>query len=49
VLEGYVTETGLNFIVSLDYNKFSHIFRKHRRKKAEQEKDKNVDKADTTK
>ncbi|MBA3829650.1 MAG: translocation/assembly module TamB domain-containing protein [Taibaiella sp.] len=28
VLEGYVTETGLNFIVSLDYNKFSNIFKK---------------------
>lgn len=33
VLEGYVTETGLNFIVSLDYNKFKNIFRKKKHKK----------------
>ncbi|MGN6567520.1 MAG: translocation/assembly module TamB domain-containing protein, partial [Flavipsychrobacter sp.] len=33
VLEGYVTETGVNFIVSLDYNKFKNIFRKKNHKK----------------
>jgi len=32
VLEGYVTETGLNFIVSLDYNRFKNIFRKRNKK-----------------
>ena len=35
VLEGYVTETGLNFIVSLDYNNFKNAFKK---KKPEQSK-----------
>ena len=33
VLEGYVTETGLDFIVSLDYNRFKNVFKK---KKPEQ-------------
>jgi len=28
VLQGFVTETGLNFIVSLDYNNFKNAFRK---------------------
>ncbi len=28
VLQGYVTETGLNFIVSLDYNKFTNVMKK---------------------
>ncbi len=28
VLEGFVTETGVNFIVSLDYNRFKNIFKK---------------------
>jgi translocation and assembly module TamB len=28
VLQGYVTETGVNFIVSLDYNKFKNVFKK---------------------
>lgn len=30
VLQGFVTETGLNFIVSLDYNKFKNAFRSRR-------------------
>ena len=28
VLQGYVTQTGLNFIVSLDYNHFNNLFKK---------------------
>ena len=28
VLQGYVTETGLNFIVSLDYNHFKNILKR---------------------
>ena len=28
VLEGYVTETGVNFIVSLDYNNLKNVLRK---------------------
>lgn len=28
VLQGFVTETGVNFIVSVDYNKFKQIFKK---------------------
>ncbi len=31
VLQGYVTETGVNFIVSLDYNNFKNIFRKNKK------------------
>jgi len=30
VLLGFVTETGVNFIVSLDYNKFKNVFKKHK-------------------
>jgi translocation and assembly module TamB len=36
VLQGFVTETGLNFIVSMDYNKFKQLFRKRRTRQAEQ-------------
>ena len=32
VLEGYVTETGLDFIVSLDYNNFRNAFQKKKKK-----------------
>jgi hypothetical protein len=28
ILEGYVTETGLNFIVNLNFNKFKDVFAK---------------------
>ena len=35
VLEGFVTETGLDFIVSFDYNNFKYIFRKEKPKKEE--------------
>jgi len=31
VLQGYVTETGLNFIVSLDFNHFKNAFRKKKK------------------
>ncbi|MBC7554689.1 MAG: translocation/assembly module TamB domain-containing protein [Taibaiella sp.] len=31
VLQGYVTETGLNFIVSLDYNEFKNILKKKKK------------------
>ncbi len=31
VLQGFVTETGVNFIVSLDYNKFKNIFKKNKK------------------
>ncbi|MEJ7610138.1 MAG: translocation/assembly module TamB domain-containing protein [Ferruginibacter sp.] len=34
VLDGYVVETGLAFVVTLDYNKFNELFR--RKKKAKQ-------------
>ncbi|MFI5195603.1 MAG: translocation/assembly module TamB domain-containing protein [Chitinophagales bacterium] len=33
VLQGYVTETGLNFIVSLDYDKFKDVFLSRKNKK----------------
>jgi hypothetical protein len=32
VLEGYVVETGVGFIITLDYNKFRDIFRKKKQK-----------------
>ena len=32
VLQGFVTETGVNFIVSLDYNRFKTIFKKRNNK-----------------
>lgn len=34
VVEGYVVETGLSFIITLDYNRFMEIFRKRRRRNA---------------
>lgn len=38
VLQGFVTETGLNFIVSLDYNKFWNLFRKKKNRRPPAEK-----------
>lgn len=35
VLQGYVTETGLNFIVSLDYNRFKNVLKKQSKKTAD--------------
>ena len=32
VLQGYVTETGLNFIVSLDYNRFKNVLKNKKNK-----------------
>jgi hypothetical protein len=44
VLEGYVVETGLRFIMSVDYDKFQEIFRQRRqRREAKKEEDKNND------
>ena len=34
VLQGYVTETGLNFIVSLDYNHFKNVLKRKKVKEA---------------
>jgi translocation and assembly module TamB len=34
VIEGFVTETGVNFIVTLDYNRFKNLFNKKKRQKA---------------
>jgi len=31
VIQGFVTETGLNFIVTLDYNKFRNLFIKRKK------------------
>lgn len=33
IVEGYVIETGLKFIISVDYNKFKEIFKKRKRPK----------------
>ena len=32
VLDGYVVETGLGFVVTLDYEKFNDLFRRNRKK-----------------
>lgn len=34
VIQGFVTETGVNFIVSLDYNKFKNVFKKKKARTA---------------
>jgi len=34
VVEGYIIETGVGFIISLDYNKFSQIFLSKKQKEA---------------
>ncbi len=39
VLEGYVIETGLKFIISVDYNKFKEIFQKRVRPQTQKEKE----------
>ncbi len=51
ILEGYVIETGLKFIMTVDYNKFSQIFsdRKVRREQKKVEKEINDSKPDSTK
>jgi hypothetical protein len=36
-----VVETGIAFIITLDYNKFSELFRKSEAKKAKQKQKKN--------
>jgi len=46
VVEGYVIETGLKFIISVDYNKFKEIFQK--RKKAPSQKEKKPKAAQAT-
>jgi translocation and assembly module TamB len=45
IIEGYVIETGIGFIISVDYNKFSEIFtsKEQRRKKREIKKDNKKD------
>ena len=32
VLDGYVVETGLGFVVTMDYDKFNELFRRNRKK-----------------
>lgn len=32
VLDGYVVETGVGFVVTMDYNKFNELFRRNRKK-----------------
>lgn len=38
VVDGYIIETGLSFIVTMDYNRFVEIFRKKRVRRAQQQK-----------
>lgn len=35
VVDGYIIETGISFIISVDYNRFSQIFRGRRERRAE--------------
>jgi hypothetical protein len=44
VLQGFVTETGLNFIVSYDYNKIRSVFRKQRKRDTGERADERVTK-----
>ena len=32
ILDGYIVETGLSFIVSMDYEKFNELFKKKKKK-----------------
>jgi hypothetical protein len=50
VVDGYVVETGLRFVMSVDYNKFKDIFtlRKNRRKQRQQEKTRDKELKDST-
>lgn len=46
VLEGFVTETGVNFIITLDYNRFRDIFisrKKRQRMRMERQKERQAD------
>src|SRR6218665_1689022 len=38
VIDGYVTETGVGFIITVDYNKFKQIFQSKKKRDAEREK-----------
>lgn len=38
VIDGYVTETGVGFIITVDYNKFKQIFQSKKKMEAEREK-----------
>ncbi|PZF72880.1 translocation/assembly module TamB domain-containing protein [Taibaiella soli] len=42
-LEGYVTETGVNFIVNLDYNRFKNLFNRKKRQRQREEQKKLMD------
>ena len=35
ILDGYIIESGLSFIISVDYNRFMEIFRKRKNQKVE--------------
>jgi translocation and assembly module TamB len=35
IVDGYIIETGLSFMISVDYNRFSELFRKRRNQKVE--------------
>jgi hypothetical protein len=41
-LEGYIIETGLNFILSFDYDHFHDLFRKKKKNEKDKEKEKNM-------
>lgn len=38
VIDGYVTETGVGFIITVDYNKFKQIFQSKKKRDAERER-----------
>jgi hypothetical protein len=38
VIDGYVTETGVGFIITIDYNKFKQIFQSRKRRQEERER-----------
>ena len=48
VLDGYVVETGVGFIITLDYNKFREIFQKKKQRTRRNPDDQNKKPADNT-
>jgi translocation and assembly module TamB len=42
VIDGYIIETGVGFIITLDYNKFSQIFKKRKKGRARQAQNNNL-------
>lgn len=49
IIQGYVVETGVSFIITVEYNKFRSLFRKRNRDRATEEKNDNGNNNNNTK